>query len=160
MKKALIAYFSCTGTTEKLAKGIATAVKGDLYKITPLVPYTKADLNWNDKNSRSSIEMRNKSSRPEIIGKLATLAIYDVIFIGFPIWWYLPPTIINTFIESYDFSYKTVIPFATSGGSGVGECDKFLQNSCSLSTNWRPARRFDKNTHVEELKVWIESLKL
>lgn len=118
MQKVLVAYFSCSGVTKKLAQTLAGVVKGDLYEITPAQPYTAADLNWQDKNSRSSVEMRDKSSRPAISGSVKDFAQYDTVFVGFPIWWYVAPTIINTFLESEDFSGKTVIPFATSGGSG------------------------------------------
>ena len=126
MQKVLVAYFSCSGVTKKLAQTLAGVVKGDLYEITPAQPYTAADLNWQDKNSRSSVEMRDKSSRPAISGSVKDFAQYDTVFVGFPIWWYVAPTIINTFLESEDFSGKTVIPFATSGGSGVGDTDKYL----------------------------------
>jgi flavodoxin len=126
MQKVLVAYFSCSGVTKKLAQTLAGVVKGDLYEITPAQLYTAADLNWQDKNSRSSVEMRDKSSRPAISGSVKDFAQYDTVFVGFPIWWYVAPTIINTFLESEDFSGKTVIPFATSGGSGVGDTDKYL----------------------------------
>ncbi len=129
MQKVLVAYFSCSGVTKKLAQTLAGVVKGDLYEITPAQPYTAADLNWQDKNSRSSVEMRDKSSRPAISGSVKDFAQYDTVFVGFPIWWYVAPTIINTFLESEDFSGKTVIPFATSGGSGVGDTDKYLHPS-------------------------------
>lgn len=160
MKKALVAYFSCSGITARLAKELARAVNGDIFEIKPAVPYTSADLNWNNKNSRSSIEMQNKNSRPEIADKVENIDKYDTVFVGFPIWWYVAPTIINTFLESYDFSGKTVIPFATSGGSGTGDTDKYLHTSCSDKTNWRPAKRFPANTQSDSLKQWIDELKL
>lgn len=160
MKKALIAYFSASGVTARLAQNLAMAVGGDLYEIKPKVPYTSADLNWNDKNSRSSREMEDKSSRPEIAGKLENMDEYDTIFVGFPIWWYIAPTIINTFLESYDFSGKTVIPFATSGGSGAGDTDKYLHPSCSEKTSWRPAKRFSADTQPDALKKWADGLNL
>ncbi|MGP1476663.1 MAG: flavodoxin [Phocaeicola sp.] len=121
--KTLVAYFSATGTTEKIAKDLADVVKGDLFKIEPAKPYTTADLNWNDKESRSTVEMADKSSRPAIANKVQNMADYDIVFIGFPIWWYTNPTIINTFMESYDFTGKTVVPFATSGGSNTKKAE-------------------------------------
>lgn len=160
MQKVLVAYFSCSGVTKKLAQTLAGVVKGDLYEITPAQPYTAADLNWQDKNSRSSVEMRDKASRPAISGSVKYFAQYDTVFVGFPIWWYVAPTIINTFLESEDFSGKTVIPFATSGGSGVGDTDKYLHPSCSEQTAWRPAKRFAGSASPAELQKWVEGLKL
>ena len=119
MKKTLIVYFSATGNTKAAAQKLATEFNADLYEITPGVPYTAADLNWRDKNSRSTLEMKDKSSRPAIQGKCENIADYDTVWIGFPIWWYTAPTIVNTFIEAHDLSGKTLNVFATSGGSGV-----------------------------------------
>jgi flavodoxin len=158
-KKALVAYFSCTGNTRQLAKTLAETVKGDLYEITPEQPYTEADLNWQDKTSRSTIEMNNKASRPAIKGKCENMKDYDVVFVGFPIWWYQAPTIINTFLESYDFSGKIVVPFCTSGSSAPGNTDKYLHPSCSKETSWRPAKRFEPNAKVSVLESWVKSLK-
>lgn len=160
MKKVLVAYFSCSKITEALSKTLASAVDGTLYKIEPKVPYTDADLNWNNSKSRSSIEMQDKNSRPAIIDNTIDIEQFDTVFVGFPIWWYIAPTIINTFLESYDFSGKTIIPFATSGSSGVGETDKYLHLSCSKETNWRPAMRFARNTTAETLKKWVDNLNL
>ncbi len=126
-KKILVAYFSCTGTTEKVANGIAAATKGDLYRITPAVAYTAKDLDWRDKASRSSVEMKTDASRPELGGEPIDAADYEMIFLGYPIWWDLCPRIVNTFLEKYDFSGKTVIPFATSGGSSIANSVKELQ---------------------------------
>ena len=120
MAKTLVAYFSASGVTKKAAEKLASAAKTDIYEIKPAVPYTKADLNWMDKKSRSSVEMGNKSFRPEIVKDDLNLSQYDTILVGFPIWWYVAPTIINTFLESYDFSDKKIVLFATSGGSGFG----------------------------------------
>ena len=120
MAKTLVAYFSASGVTKKTAEKLAAAAKADIYEIKPAVPYTKADLNWMDKKSRSSVEMGNKSFRPEIVKDDLNLSQYDTILVGFPIWWYVAPTIINTFLESYDFSDKKIVLFATSGGSGFG----------------------------------------
>ena len=159
-KKTLVAYFSCTGNTRQLAKTLAEVTGGDLYEITPEKPYTSADLDWNNDHSRSSVEMRDKSSRPAISGKVENFNDYDVVFVGFPIWWYVAPTIINTFLESYDFSGKIVIPFCTSGSSGVGQTDKYLHPSCSKETDWRPAKRFPTNTDKATLQKWVESLNI
>jgi flavodoxin len=160
MNKTLVAYFSCSGVTERLAKNLASVVGSELYKIEPVAPYTDADLNWHDSKARSTIEMENKQSRPEIAGIVQNMDDYDVVYVGFPIWWYIAPTIINTFLESYDFSGKTVIPFATSGMSGVGETDKWLHASCSKETKWCPAKRFDSGVNSKTLKKWVDSLKL
>ncbi len=129
MSKALVAYFSASGTTARVAENLATAAGADLYEIKPAVPYTKDDLNWMNKQSRSSVEMRDSSSRPALADTDADIAAYDTIFVGFPIWWYIAPTIINTFLEAYDFSGKKVVLFATSGGSGFGKAVQNLQPS-------------------------------
>lgn len=129
MKKRLVAYFSASGVTKKVAEMVAKAADCDLYEITPKVPYTTADLNWMDKKSRSSVEMSDKTIRPEIAGADLDVSVYDEILIGFPIWWYVAPTIINTFLESHDFTGKKIILFATSGGSGFGNAVKELQPS-------------------------------
>lgn len=129
MAKKLVAYFSASGVTAKLAKSLAEVTGADLYEIQPKVPYTTADLDWMNKKSRSSIEMSNPDSRPEIGNKVQDMGQYDEVLIGFPIWWYVAPTIINTFLESYDFSGKKVILFATSGGSGFGNTVKELKPS-------------------------------
>lgn len=129
MSKILVTYFSASGTTARLAKNLANAADADLYEIKPAVPYTRDDLNWMNKQSRSSVEMRDKSSRPALADTDANIAGYDTIFVGFPIWWYVAPTIINTFLESYDFSGKKIVLFATSGGSGFGKAVQGLQPS-------------------------------
>ena len=129
MSKKLVAYFSASGTTVAVAENLAKAAGADLYEIKPAVAYTRADLNWQDKNSRSSVEMRDKSSRPELADTNANIAEYNTIFVGFPVWWYVAPTIINSFLEAYDFSGKKVVLFATSGGSGFGKAVSGLQPS-------------------------------
>ena len=129
MAKALVAYFSASGVTKKLAENLAGAIGVDLFEIVPEQIYTDADLNWQDKNSRSSVEMRDKSSRPELADTNANIAEYNTIFVGFPVWWYVAPTIINSFLEAYDFSGKKVVLFATSGGSGFGKAVSGLQPS-------------------------------
>lgn len=134
MKKSLVAYFSASGTTAKVAKTLAKAAQADLYEIRPAIPYTQADLNWMDRKSRSSVEMQDKDFRPALADTDAGIADYDVIFLGFPIWWYVAPTIIHTFLESYDFSGKTIVLFATSGGSDFGQTVKSLKESVSSET--------------------------
>lgn len=121
MSKKLVAYFSASGTTKKVAERLAKAAGADLFEIRPAIPYTSADLNWMDKKSRSSVEMNDPDSRPEIAETIPNMVDYDTVFIAFPIWWYVAPHIIHTFVESYDFSGKTLVPFATSGGSGMGK---------------------------------------
>lgn len=156
-RKTLVAYFSASGVTARTAKEIADAVHADLYEIRPAQPYTSADLDWMDKKSRSTLEMKDPTARPEIAGKAANMEAYDVVFVGFPIWWYTAPRIIQTFLESYDLHGKTVIPFATSGGSGLGDTAKALQASCPGAKvlegrllNGRPDRK--------ALAEWAESL--
>ena len=127
MSKKLVAYFSASGTTKEAAERLAKAAGADLFEIKPTIPYTSADLNWMDKKSRSSVEMNDPDSRPEIAETMPNMADYDTVFIGFPIWWYVAPHIIHTFLESYDFTGKTLVPFATSGGSGRRETEKKLQ---------------------------------
>ena len=156
--KTLVAYFSASGTTEGVAKKVAEAAGADIYEIKPEVPYTKADLDWMDKSSRSTIEMQDKSSRPAIADKNADISAYDTIFVGFPIWWYIAPTIINTFLESYDFSGKTIILFATSGGSGFGKTVDNLKCSVSDSTVIKEGKLLNGRPSVSELQQWVESL--
>ena len=129
MSKNLVAFFSASGTTKKVAEMIAEEAKADLFEIEPKVPYTKADLDWMNKKSRSSVEMSDKKYRPEIMKKKMDMSSYDEILLGFPIWWYVAPTIVNTFLEAYDFSGKKIVLFATSGGSGFGNTVKELQPS-------------------------------
>ncbi|MDO4479908.1 MAG: flavodoxin [Erysipelotrichaceae bacterium] len=131
MAKRLVVYFSASGTTKKVAEKLAVVANADIYEIRPMVPYTKEDLNWMDKKSRSSVEMNDKSIRPEIVKDNLNLSLYDTILLGFPIWWYVAPTIINTFLESYNFSDKRIILFATSGGSGFGNTVKELKFSAA-----------------------------
>ena len=158
MSKKLVAYFSASGVTAGLAKNLAEAAGADLYEIKPSDPYTDADLNWLDKNSRSSVEMNDKSFRPSLADKNANIADYDTIFVGFPIWWYVAPTIINTFLEAYDFSGKTIVPFATSGGSGMGNTVKELKPSVSATAVIKEGKRFSANASVDELRKWAESV--
>ena len=127
MAKTLVAYFSASGTTAKVAKDLAVATGADLFEIAPEQPYTRADLNWNNSSSRSSVEMNDEACRPAIAGVVGDMGAYDVVFVGFPVWWYVEPRIIDTFLEAYDFAGKTVVPFATSGGSGLGRAPQRMQ---------------------------------
>lgn len=157
MSKTLAAYFSPTGTTKRVAEKLAEAAGADMYEIRPAVSYTSADLNWMDKKSRSSVEMNDKAFRPELADKDANIAAYDTILIGFPIWWYVAPTIINTFLESYDFSGKKIILFATSGGSGFGNTIKELAPSCP-GAEIRDSRLLNGNPPRESLEEWVKSV--
>lgn len=157
MSKTLVAYFSAEGTTRRVAENLAQAAGADLYEIRPAVPYTRVDLNWMDKKSRSSVEMNDRSYRPELADKDADIASCDRIFLGFPIWWYVAPTIINTFLESYDFTGKTIILFATSGGSGLGKTAQSLKESCPGAVI-QEGKMMNGNPSVESLKEWVENL--
>ncbi len=153
MSKTLVAYFSASGVTKRVAQNLAVAAEADIYEIRPAVPYTSADLNWMDKNSRSTIESKDRSSRPELADKDADIAAYDRVFVGFPIWWYTAPAIIKTFLESYDFSGKTIVLFATSGGSGLGNTAKDLEQSCPGAVI-REGKLLNGNPSREALKEW------
>ena len=156
MKKVLVAYFSASGVTEGVAMQLAEVTGGDLHKIQPEQPYTDADLDWRDKQSRSTIEMKDKSSRPAITDKLTNMQDYDVVYVGFPIWWYTAPTIINTFMEAYDFKGKTVIPFATSGGSSIKKACEDLKATYP-DVNWKEGKLLNR-TSKKELENWVKGL--
>ena len=158
MSKVLVAYFSASGTTAHVAKELAQAAGADLYEIRPQVPYTKADLNWMDKKSRSSVEMRDKSRRPALADRDADIAAYDTILLGFPIWWYVAPTIINTFLEAYDFSGKRIILFATSGGSGFGGTAAGLKPSVAVDTAIVEGKLLNGRQTADGLKAWVETI--
>ena len=155
MSKALVAYFSASGVTSKVAKNLASAIGADIFEIKPVQKYSKADLNWMDKRSRSSVEMNDRSSRPAIAERVNQMSDYDVVFIGFPIWWYREPSIIDTFMEAYDFSGKTVVPFATSGGSGLGDSAENMQ-TLAKGAKVEEGKRFGRNASASELKNWAE----
>ena len=157
MSKKLVVFFSASGTTKKVAEMIAEEAKADLFEIEPKVPYTKADLDWMNKKSRSSVEMSDKKYRPEIMKKELDMSSYDEILLGFPIWWYVAPTIINTFLESFDLSGKTIVPFATSGGSGMGKTNAGLAPSCR-GAKLLDGKVFKMNVTAEELANWVKSL--
>lgn len=157
MSKTLVAYFSASGTTARVASELASAIGADRYEIEPKTPYTAADLNWNDRTSRSSVEMNDEHCRPEIATAVDGMDAYDTVFVGFPVWWYVEPRIIDTFLGSYDFTGKTIVPFATSGGSGLGKAPQRMQQIAASSTvvagkllNGRP--------NAAALRAWAESL--
>lgn len=158
MGKTLVAYFSASGTTARVAKNLAQAAGADLYEIKPAVPYTKDDLNWMDKKSRSSVEMNDKSSRPELADKDADIAAYDTVLLGFPIWWYVAPTIVKSFLESYDFSGKKIVLFATSGGSGFGNAAAELKASVAADTVIVEGKILNGANSVDSLQKWVETI--
>lgn len=155
-KRILVAYFSATGTTARAAEKLANITGGELYAITPAKSYTSTDLDWNDKQSRSSVEMNDPKSRPALKGRKENIADYDVVFIGYPIWWDLAPRVINTFIESHDLTGKTVIPFATSGSSTLAGSAAALKRSYP-SLNWKEGRLLNR-TDDKIIRTWIEKL--
>lgn len=155
--KKLVAYFSATGATKKAAEKLASVIDADLFEIKPVTPYTRADLDWTNKRSRSSVECNDKNARPEIAEKLENMDEYNVVYIGFPIWWYVAPNIINTFIESYDFSGKILIPFATSGGSGMGKTVDVLRPLCSDKAIWKSGKVINRMSE-SDLKKWSETV--
>lgn len=154
--KNLVVYFSASGVTEKLAKRLAEAIGSDIFEIVPRQKYTDKDLDWTDKNSRSSLEMADINSRPEIVGKVEDFNGYDNIFIGFPIWWYREPSVVDTFLEQYDFKNKRIIPFATSGGSGMGDTYKYIQ-SVAKNAVVEKGKRFSGNSDSRELLLWAKN---
>jgi len=154
MSKILVTYFSASGVTAKVAQNIADNIGADIFEIKPKVSYTSEDLNWMNKQSRSSVEMNDKSFRPEIAGTISKLNDYNTILIGFPVWWYTAPTIINTFIESLDLSGKILIPFCTSGSTGIEGCEKDLKEAYP-GYNWKPGKRLNGRENKEFLENWI-----
>ena len=154
--KVLVAYFSASGVTAGVAKQLAEVTGGELYQIQPEQPYTEADLDWRDKQSRSTLEMQDKTSRPAIINKLDSISQYDVIYVGFPIWWGTAPTIVNTFMESYDFSGKTVTLFATSGGSGIEQANKDFSEAYP-NVNWKEGKLLNSPSR-QDLEEWVKGL--
>ena len=161
-KTTLVAYFSASEVraTERVAKTLAEATDADLFEIVPALAYTTEDLDWKDEQSRSTIEMKDSTSRPEVASKVENMDQYDTIYVGFPIWWYTAPRIINTFLEQYDLTGKTIIPFATSGGSDMGKSGEDLKKASAPNANWiLPGKVLNGNPPVDSLKVWIETLK-
>ena len=159
MAKSLVAYFSASGVTANAAQKLAEAAGADLYEIRPAVPYTKADLNWTDSKSRSSVEMKDPASRPEIAGKVENMEEYEVIYLGFPIRWYTVPSIIHTFLESYDMGGKEIILFATSGGSGFGKTAQDLKASVPETTVIREGRMMNGRMDPETVNSWLVQMK-
>lgn len=157
--RILVAYFSASGVTAGAARKLAEEAGADLYEIKPEVPYTSADLDWTDRHSRSSVEMNDPASRPAIAGKVPNMGDYAAVFVGFPIWWYVAPTIINTFLESHDLSGKTVIPFATSGGSGMGRTNDRLKPSCP-GAKLVEGRLLNGKLSESALRQWVDELNL
>lgn len=160
MSKRLVAYFSASGVTKRAAETLAEAAGADIYEIVPEVPYTSADLDWMDKSSRSTAEMKDKTSRPSIKDGNVDIAGYDVLFLGFPIWWYVAPRIINTFLEKYDFSGKKIVLFATSGGSGFGNTAAELKGSVSASARIIEGKLLNGRVSKAELEKWVKDLNL
>lgn len=156
MSNILVAYFSASGETARLAGTFAQALKGDLYEIRPAQKYTPADLNWNDKRSRSSVEMADENARPELADPIHTIR-QDTVVLLFPIWWYQAPRIIQTFLESADFSGKTIIPVCTSGGSGLGNTESILKKSCAPDTKWIAGRRLSSDAAPSAVKAWADT---
>ena len=156
MSSKLVAYFSASGVTAKLAERLADAIGADVFAIEPAVPYTKADLDWMDKKSRSTIEMNDPSCRPAIASEVDNMAQYDVVFVGFPVWWYREPSIIDTFMESYDFTGKTVVPFATSGVSPIGDAGANMQ-ALAPGAKVAAGKRFPNGVSASELEKWASA---
>lgn len=157
--KVLVVYFSATNTTEGVAEHIANGLNADIYEIVPEDPYTDADLNYNDNNSRTTIEMNDPNARPAISGSVENMEQYDIIFVGYPIWWGEAPRIVSTFMESYDFSGKTIVPFCTSGGSGIGSSASNLEQLTSGAT-WLDGRRLNGSDSQDTVMEWVNSLGL
>lgn len=156
MSKVLVTYFSASGITKRVAERLSSILGSDLFEIVPVYIYTKADLNWMNRNSRSSVEMADRNSRPKIKNKV-DISSYEYVFVGFPIWWYREPSIIDTFIEEYDFSGKIIIPFATSGGSGLGEAPSIMRD-LAKGAKVLEGKRFSSRVNDEELKNWIKGI--
>lgn len=159
MEKCLVAYFSATGTTERTARELAKAIGADTFEIAPANPYTSADLNWNDRKSRSSVEMGDEACRPELASAVPDLGAYDAVFVGFPVWWYVEPRIIDTFLEACDLSGKTIIPFATSGGSGLGKAPERMQK-LAPGAKVLQGKLLNGRQKAKDLTAWVAGLGL
>ena len=155
MSNKLVAYFSASGVTRSVAEKLADEIGADLFEIVPEKPYTNADLDWQNSRSRSSVEMKDRNARPAIASKISDMSRYDVIFVGFPVWWYREPSIIDTFMEAYDFSGKTIVPFATSGGSGLGNAPKNMQ-ALAKGSKVEDGKRFSVVVSGQELRAWAQ----
>ena len=159
MSKKLVAYFSAGGNTAKVAQNLAAAANAEIYEIRPAVPYTRKDLNWMDKKSRTTLEMQDRNCRPELTDTDAPVADTDVVFLGFPIWWYREPSVIDSFLDAYDFGGKTVVPFLTSGGSGLGEGQERIE-TLAKGAKVLTGRRFSARASEKELASWVSELNL
>lgn len=159
MSKKLVAYFSAGGNTAKVAQNLAAAANAEIYEIRPAVPYTRKDLNWMDKKSRTTLEMQDRNCRPELTDTDAPVADTDVVFLGFPIWWYREPSVIDSFLDAYDFGGKTVVPFLTSGGSGLGEGQDRIE-TLAKGAKVLTGRRFSARASEKELASWVSELNL
>lgn len=159
MTKKLVAYFSASGTTARTARALAEAAGADLFEIAPAQPYMAADLNWRDGGSRSSVEMNDEAARPAIAGEVADMGAYDAVFVGFPVWWYVEPRIIDTFLEAYDLSGKTIVPFATSGGSGLGKAPQRMRR-LAPGARVLEGRLLNGRPSTAELAAWVAELGL
>ena len=160
MSKVLVAYFSASGVTKKVAVEIAEAEQGSLFEIQPEAPYTAEDLDWTNKQSRSTLEMQNLSCRPPVVGQVENMAQYDVVFVGFPIWWGREPSVVDTFLDAYDFSGKTIVPFCTSGGSGFGETAKRMQEIVGATAVVKEGKRLGGTVSEADLATWESELGL
>lgn len=159
MSSKLVAYFSASGTTARAAQNLARAIDADLFEIVPEQPYSSADLNWNNSSSRSSVEMNDDACRPGVSSMVDHMESYDTVFVGFPIWWYVEPRIIDTFLESYNFEGKTIVPFATSGGSGLGKAPQRMQTIAKASTV-KPGKMLNGHQSAESLRLWVSEMGL
>ena len=160
MNKVLVAYFSTSGVTRKVAAEIAKTEQAELFEILPEVPYSAKDLNWKDKQSRSTLEMQDSGCRPPIIGKVENMTQYDVVFIGFPIWWGREPSVVDTFLDTHNFTGKTIVPFCTSGGSGIGETAKRMQEIVGASAVVKEGKRLGGTISEADLAIWTSALGL
>ena len=160
MSMVLVAYFSASGVTRKVAAEIAKAEHAELFEILPEVPYSAEDLDWKDKQSRSTLEMQDPSCRPPVVGQVENMAQYDIVFIGFPIWWGREPSVVDTFLDAYDFTGKTIVPFCTSGGSGLGETAKRMQEIVGASAVVKKGARLGGTVSEDDLEIWTSELGL
>ena len=157
MAKTLVAYFSASGQTARLAQTVAKVTGGDLFSILPAQPYTAEDLDWREQNSRSTLEMRNPDARPSVVSRVQNMEEYDTIYLGFPVWWYTAPRIVQTFLKSYDLAGKTIVPFVTSGGSGYGKTNALLERSCPGAA-LKKGTRLASNASEPDVRAWVASV--
>lgn len=160
MSKVLVVYFSVSGVTKKVAEELAKVEKADLFEVTPEIPYTTADLDWKDQQSRSTLEMKDPSCRPAITGRIENMGQYDVVFVGFPVWWGREPSVVDTFLDAYDFSGKRIVPFCTSGGSGIGETAKRIQEIVGAGVTVEEGTRLGGTVSEKDLETWTAGLNL